>query len=89
MSADNYAIIAQHPDSGRWHILQGFQSDDHFNPLVPRNPWHRTENDALNCAMRDYYEYGVNTGPWPDQWQEYRVCPTCDDLTLIVQRGAA
>ena len=89
MSADNYAVIAQHPETGRWHVLQGFASEDEFTPTVYPSPWHLTEDHAMRFAESDYFEYGYSTGDWPDVWFEPTTCPTCHDYTMIVERRRA
>lgn len=74
MSADNYGVIAQHPLTGRWHVLTGFASEDEFEPNV-RGDGHETLEAAMAAADRDYFEYGWHRDAWPEQWQEF--CGHC------------
>ena len=68
MSADNFYIIRNHPKGG-FAAVQGFASDTDDNdeqiyPEVSVNDREfRTISEALEFAMNEYSEYGVDIHP--------------------------
>jgi hypothetical protein len=77
VSADNYGVVAQHPLTGKWHLLMGFASDDEFVPAVRHG--YATVGEAEQAAMEEYFEYGRSYQAWPNEWREY--CDHCGDYS--------
>lgn len=78
MSADNFYVVAQRPDNGRWYAFMGFASDDgDFEPNLHEDWSFETELDALHWAMSEYSEYGVQSGEWPAYVWVSDACPNC------------
>jgi len=59
MSADNFYLITPHPTSG-FAVLMGFASnEDEVLPASKKDKSYPTLNEAINYAMDEYSEYGV------------------------------
>lgn len=58
MSSDNFYYVQRHPE-GHWTATMGFASDDTL-PFADRtDPEFMTVVDALDYALAQYSEYGV------------------------------